>query len=696
MKHLVLRWLALVAVWPFLTGMEKPPVIPPTPDKTEPALGDCNDYNLDKNPYYGDLHVHTRLSMDAAQAGTVNGPEEAYRFAKGEPLELPPYDKDGHSQHVIQLERPLDFTAVTDHSEFLAEANLCFNKTSLLYYGPYCTIMRGSKAGNKDIDSVAFALGLGGTSLPGGFTSLSLCELFPSICKQRRTDTWRQIQNAAQEAYDTTSNCSFTAFVGYEWTGSPMLNNQHRNVIYRNNIVSELPVSYFEASKPDLLWSMLDASCTDKHNGCEVLTIPHNSNLGGGEMLQPYTERKTPYSPTLAATRQRMEPLIEVYQHKGASECITNAYAPLASQDELCNFELVIQHLCTGSPDDAPDCRPLCSESYYVPNGGFSGLCLEPSDFARGALRNGLAVQRSVGVNPFKLGFIASTDTHNASPGAVEEYAFVGHQGDNDSDLSARIGMAPAATSPIAQAAGPFVGFGTMKHYGPGGLAVVWAEQNSRNAIFDAMQRHETYATSGPRITTRFFGGFGLPDDLCDAGQFVAQGYAKGVPMGGDLAAASSGQSPSFAVSALMDAGTAGHPGTPLQRIQIIKGWEENGETFEHVYDVVGDPHNGATVDVNTCQPQGSGFTSLCKVWNDPDFKPAQNAFYYARVLENPSCHWSRMQCNEEFSKRHLDCQSLPKDDPLAACCDGSMPDTIQERTWTSPIWVNADQGVQP
>ena len=700
MKATQVRLFLTIICWLLLSGMSKPPVPPELPSTNEPTLGHCDNFSPLKKPYFGDLHIHTSFSMDAAQFGTLNDPSDAYRFAKGERLGLPPYDLNGDATRSIQLERPLDFAAVTDHSEFLAQTNLCFNKTSLLYYGPYCTIMRGSKTGDNSIDSLAFALGLGGTMLPGGNTSLSVCELFPALCQSRLSDTWDRIQLAAQQAYDTSTDCSFTSLIGYEWTGLSLLNNQHRNVIYRNDKVSETPVSYFEESKPEGLWASLDASCKDKNNGCEVLTIPHNSNLGGGTMFQPFTEKKNPYTPELAKIRQRMEPLIEIFQHKGASECISNAHAPLASEDELCDFELVVESICTGADDDAPGCKPLCSDLIFGPIGAFSGTCVEPSDFARGMLRQGLTETARTGVNPFKMGFIASTDTHNASPGAVEEYSFKGHVGENDMSLERRINVAAAADTELAQALGDLASFATLKRYSPGGLAVVWAEQNSRNAIFDSMQNRETYATSGPRIVTRFFGGWDLPENLCQSPQFVEQAYALGVPMGGELTLPSHTPStqptktntPKFAVSALMDSGTQAHPGTQLQRIQIVKGWESQGETFEKVYDVAGSPNNGASVDTHTCTTQGEGFSSLCSVWQDPDFDPNQHAFYYARVVENPTCRWSHMQCIAAFSEQGLSCDTLVADDlepdhPLTACCDGSIPETIQERAWTSPIW---------
>ncbi|MCG8669937.1 MAG: DUF3604 domain-containing protein [Pseudomonadales bacterium] len=690
-----LKLVGLIFSWGILTGMSKPPVISEPQPVEEPEIGSCDQYNPLKNPHFGDLHIHTGFSMDAAQNGAVNTPHDAYAFAKGEPVALPPYDANGNSDRIIQLERPLDFAGVTDHSEFLAETNLCFNRDSWLYYGAYCSVMRGTPEGGTPLDSIAFALGLGGSVIPGGEITLSMCKLHPELCGIRDTNAWKEIQNAAHAAYDTSTRCSFTSFVGYEWTGAPMLNNQHRNVIFRNHKVTEKAISYFDADRPEELWARLDQECLDKNNGCEVLTIPHNSNLGGGTMFQPYTERRNPYTPELAAQRQRMEPLIEIYQHKGASECISSSNAPLASEDELCDFELVITNICTGAEDDAPDCKPLCSD-FIFPIGGFSGICVEPSDFARSTLRQGLAEQTRIGVNPFKFGFIGSTDTHNATPGAVEEYNFQGHVGESDGTLENRIGIAGQADNELGQAFADIAGFASLKPYSPGGLAVVWAEQNSRDAIFNNMQSRETYATSGTRIITRFFGGWNLPEDLCNATDFVEQGYNKGVPMGSDLPLASRDTfndphpSPSFAVSAMMDAGTQNFPGTPLQRIQIIKGWEDQGETFEKVYEVAGDPDNGAGVNIDSCETYGSGFEQLCSVWQDPDFNPDQNAFYYARIVENPTCRWSRLQCNAAMTEQQLTCNDIDAEHPLAACCDGSIPDAIQERAWTSPIWYHA------
>jgi hypothetical protein len=248
----------------------------------------------------------------------------------------------------------------------------------------------------------------------------------------------------------------------------------------------------------------------------------------------------------------------------------------------------------------------------------------------------------------------------------VDEDQYIGHAAGT---VSARFGV-PA--------------FPDRPDFGSGGLAVLYAEENSRPALFAAMKRREAYGTSGPRIVARFFGGWKYADDLCAASDFVARGYASGVPMGADLPARPDGASaPVFAVSALRDPGGHGVPSTALQRIQIIKTWSKGGETAEHVYDVAGDPNNGADVDLDTCTPRGKGFGSLCRVWRDPDFDPEAHAAYYARVVENPSCRWTGWTC----MRAKVDCEGGEVPDGMEPCCDASVPKTLQERAWTSPIW---------
>jgi hypothetical protein len=284
-----------------------------------------------------------------------------------------------------------------------------------------------------------------------------------------------------------------------------------------------------------------------------------------------------------------------------------------------------------------------------------------------------------IGANPFKFGLVGSTDTHLAAAGMVDEDAFPGHAA---GAVSARLEVPPLIDYPL---------------FNPGGLAAVWAEENSRDALFEAMRRRETYATSGPRLQVRFFGGWGYADGLCESHAFAAEGYAGGVPMGSDLPPPEPEQAasgPRFAVRADRDPGTPGHPGTRLQRIQIVKGWVEDGAPRVRVHEVAGDPSHGAGVDLESCTPTGPGFDSLCRVWRDPDFDPEQHALYYARVVESPSCRWTRYVCN----RAGVDCAdpaSVPGE--LEACCDPELPATIQERAQTSPIWyVPAGAGGAP
>ena len=266
-------------------------------------------------------------------------------------------------------------------------------------------------------------------------------------------------------------------------------------------------------------------------------------------------------------------------------------------------------------------------------------------------------------MNPYPFGFIGSTDNHMATPGGVVEY-----------DVPYKFGATPTQLLSVGERKrGP-------AFWNPGGLAGVWAEENSRDAIFDALKRRETFATSGPRIIPRFFGGWDFDPSMCGGPGFATAGYARGVPMGGRLAAGpAGGAAPSFAVSALADPGVSGHPGGLLERIQIVKGWvDEEGLFHQEIFDVAGDPQGGADVDLDTCAPNGPGATALCAVWSDPDFDPSIDALYYARVVENPSCRWST----------HL-CLSLPEAERPDGCTSDRLPKVIQERVWTSPIWYS-------
>jgi hypothetical protein len=610
----------------------------------------CSHRDALRRPFFGDTHVHTAYSFDANLGGTRNTPRDAYRFAKGEPLGLQPHDASGKPLRRAQLSRPLDFAIVTDHSETLGEVRICRNEDLAGHDSDVCWIYRNM--GPAAIGPVAIRLMTQRSRYP------QMCGENDRNCIEAAGLAWRDIQAAAEEAYDRSAACSFTSFVGYEWTGSFALGaNMHHNVIFRNAKVPALPISYVETPSLYELFTRLQRDCVDGTPGCDALTIPHNSNLSGPGLIfesARITKREqagAPVDRAEATLRQRWSPLVEISQHKGDSECLLGG----DTTDEACGYE-------------------------KLPYNSFSGVtrfaALNPASdqtphrkaMVREALKKGVALQRELGVNPLKMGIIASTDTHLGTPGLVEEDQPRGHGG--------------------AGVMGATSGLPDDIEYHGGGLAVLWAEENSRDALFAAMQRREAYGTSGTRPSVRFFGGWNYGAELCSDPQLVAKGYQGGVPMGGDLPKRPSGaKAPTFAALAVQDPGTAQKPGTPLQRIQIVKGWvDAKGEVHERVVDVAGGD-NGASVDLDTCEPRGDGAKQLCAVWTDPDFDAQQGAFYYARVLENPTCRWSQRICHAA----KVDCRD-PHKVPLnlAGCCSEVAKPTIQERAWTSPIWYEA------
>jgi hypothetical protein len=601
----------------------------------------CEHANPQRNPYFGDLHVHTRLSLDAAAQGTQATPRDAYAFARGQPLDVGPYDERGKSLRTLRLERPLDFAAVTDHAELLGEARICGSAQLPGSASLMCRLYRRWPR-------LAFYL-MAGRALEGPPPArFSFCGSNDVYCLEAAQGPWQEIITAAEEAYDRSSACRFTTFVGYEWTGAPGGNNLHRNVLFADEVVPDLPISSFEAPTPAELWELLERRCMRRLGTCEALAIPHNSNLSGGLMFTSPNGTAAPLTAEQAGTWRALEPLIEVMQYKGDSEC-----GP-GSPDELCRFE-------------------------KLPYANFRGKFAwwerqppPPSSFVRDGLLAGLAYGQTLGVNPFRFGFIASTDTHLGAAGSVDEAAHPGHGGAGE------------------RAVADVVGLPDDIEFNPGGLAVLWAEQNTRASLFAAMRRREAYATSGPRITARFFGGWELPDDLCADDGLAERGYASGVPMGGELLGrAGLSASPRFAVWAMRDPGTERSPGAPLERLQIVKGWVDAAGTHERVLDVAGEAGH-ADVDLATCAPRGTGRDALCTVWTDPQFDAAAPAFYYARVLEVPTCRWSTRACNASG----VDC-TRPDHvrDGWAACCDVHYPKTIQERAWTSPIWYTPSTG---
>lgn len=627
-----------IAVVAGLTGCnDTAPAPEPWIDAREP----CADHNPLRNVYFGDLHVHTSNSFDAAINDVRNGPEDAYRFAKGEALTLPPLSADGVGTQTVQLDRPLDFAAVTDHAEYLAEVHVCTTPGTEAYDSGLCQDLRAG----ADEALVRFGVGLS-RSEPERFAEI--CGASGIDCLALAGEVWSRHIAAAEAAYDRSDACEFTAFIGYEWSAARQLSNLHRNVIFRSSQVPAIPISHYEEPEAPGLWERLRNDCIDELKGCDVLSIPHNSNWSNGKLFNPqYTD--SPEDAAAAQLQARMEPLMEVFQHKGDSECQNGVSGIMGAPDEFCSFE----KLRTGAFEDCGD--------GVGGQGMVNGGCVSRRDFVRGALLRGIQQAEEVGINPLKLGIMASTDTHNGTPGMVSESAYPGHFGRREQDATARLtGAVPA---------GP--------RNSPGGLIAVWAEENSREALFDAMKRREVYGTSGPRMAVRMFAGWGFADDLCDDPKMLEKAYSGGVPMGSDMhTAPPEAGAPKLLVSALKDPGASGQPGQPLQRLQIVKGWlDESGQRHLEVFDVAGED-TGASVDTETCAPEGPGFDSLCTVWSDPNFDPDESAFYYARVLENPVCRWSTRDCN-----------SLPEDDRPAACDDPDVPKTIQERAWTSPIW---------
>jgi hypothetical protein len=603
-----------------------------------------------RQPFYGDLHVHTGFSMDAREREVLGTPDDAYRFARGEAVEVP--GAPGSAPRRAQLERPLDFAAVTDHSEWLGEVSLCTRPDSPVYGSQNCRVFRGEEPPPAGSRAGRMTGILGPTSRP-----VELCGDDMSQCRQELASVWELTQAAAERAYDRSSACRFTSLHAWEYSYSPAVSKVHRNVILRNELSPELPISWVDTPTPKELWDKLERLCNETGTGCQAIAIPHNPNVSNGRMFR-VTWRDLPPQEQVAQAEQRaaLEPLVEMMQIKGESECQSGLFEVVGGPDELCGFEKL-----RGLDPPPPDCGTGFGSGAMAGQG-----CVSRLDYVRYALAEGMSEERRIGVNPYRFGFVGSTDTHNGTPGDVEEYSYVGQDGAED------------ATPELRMAATPNWAGAKLLERNPGGIAGVWAEENARDAIFDALTRRETFATSGPRIAPRFFGGWDYPDDLCGRTDLVERGYAAGVPMGGVLPERPGGAEagPVFAVSALRDAGTPEHPGALLQRIQIVKVWvDDDGRFHEAVHEVAGE-RNDASVDPRSCRPRGPGHDQLCGVWRDAEFDPARAAVYYARVLENPSCRWHAYQCN-----------ALPEQRRPPGCSDPEVPWTIQERAWTSPIW---------
>ncbi len=586
-----------------------------------------------KDVYFGELHLHTAYSLDAYIFGnTMNDPFEAYKFAKGEAIDLP----TGVSK---RIKAPLDFAAITDHGEALGEYDICTNPSMDGYDTETCAKIRGG-------DMATFEAIFAGVSEPQPKRLESICGPDGGTCRAAVPGPWSRVQQAANENYEPGS---FTSLIAYEFSANAPEGKggmMHRNVIFKNTTVPDTVFSAFEGQGEDLhLW--LEQNCT---GDCSVLTIPHNPNFYWGRLYWGKNSDGSEWTQEQVERRARMDRLVEIMQIKGNSECQTG----IMTTDEECNFEIVFE---------------ACTE-------GENAGCNNEYGFVRNGLKLGLRHEAELGTNPFKHGIVAATDNHNGTPSDTAEDDFEGHYANNDGTPAVRLGL---ELNPTAAAMGMSGDDDPTKLYNPGGVTGVWAESNTRTDIWNALHRKETFGTSGTRTAVRLFAGFDFPDNLHEQSDWVSVGYERGVPQGGDLAAATGDQAPTLVVWARRDPQSA-----PLQKVQIIKGWRTaDDELLEMTYDVacsdggVPDdethrcPDNGATVDLADCSiSTDKGAAELAATWTDPDFDAGERAFYYARVLENPVCRWS------VYDAKRIDVEH-----------PAELPPTIKERAWSSPIW---------
>ena len=568
----------------------------------------CSVHVQNRMPLFGDLHVHTALSLDANTQGTLNTPDDAYRYAKGQSLYLQPYNEDGISSRISKLKQPLDFAAVTDHAELLGEVRLCLDPKSPKYNGFQCLVYRSFPKLSYFYMNAKASLG----------KPLGMCGNSREICLDAATIPWQEIIQAAEEHYDRTETCKFSTFVGYEWTGAAYSgNNLHRNIIFESSNVPYQPVSFYEAPTRAELWELLDQECS---KNCNYMVIPHNSNLSNGFMFEKPNQDEI-------YLQNIREPLVEIFQHKGSSECAVD------SQDPLCSFEQL----------PYKDFKSKFSKDFSQG---------PKSSFVRDALNEGMLIQKEQKINPFKFGFIGSTDTHLGTPGSVDEEAFQGHGG---AGKSFRTSIPEGLPDDI--------------EFNPGGLAVVWAEENSRTSIFNALKRKEVYGTSGPRFLVRFFLGETLDEDLCNHPDAISYAYENGVPMGATSQSNLMSRARLF-ISALADSSLKHQY---IEKLQVVKGVINNGKIDTSVHDIK--THHPTQLDLNSCQVIGAGVRSMCTVWEDPNFNQGDEAYYYVRVVANKSCRWSHDLCLKNSSY----CEEES---------DSAAPKFIQERAWTSPIWL--------
>jgi hypothetical protein len=583
----------------------------------------------ERNAYFGELHIHSSWSVDAYVFGTRIGPEDATKYAMGQPVVHPGGFK-------VQLNQPLDFTIVMDHSEYTGAFAMADDPNSPLRQNSplVADLLRfGTWANGMDLYkllSVTIVKDKPITMLQG-----------PEVAGY----AWKQIVKIADKYYQPGK---FTTFPGWEWTSTPDYKNLHRIVFFKDaKHVSDSEFSSIESVNPVDLWKWMEAQ---RAAGNEVVAIPHNGNLSDGALYpREVTFFGQPIDKAYADARMRNEPVSEVYQVKGQSETTPR----LSPEDEFADFGIFVWLLL-----------------------GAKGTPTDYGSYMRLALRDGIAMQGAYGFNPYKFGMVAASDSHSAAS-AYRHDDYFGEHGTFDDTPEKRL-------SPVRHL--------NMdnRQVNPAGLTGVWAEDNTREAIWAAIWRKETYATSGLHMKVRLFAGWEYDPAVLQQKDWVAAGYAKGVPMGGDLPEKKS-QAPSFIVWAERDPSSAN-----LDRIQIVKGWAKNGQSFEKTYDVAwsGDrkpdpatgklPPMGSTVDISKGTYENTiGAAELKTVWTDPDFDPSLDAFYYARALLIPTPRWTTIQA----AQLHV----VPPD---------VVPLTVQDRAWSSPIWytpnAEARKGAAP
>ena len=633
--------------------------------------------NKDRNPYYGDLHVHTKYSFDAYVFGVTASPDDAYRYAKGEGVKHP-------LGYEMKLREPLDFYAVTDHGFYMGMIQAYADTTTDISQNEFAEPFHNlNRLDNLTVESAGersniFSSVLGATiiqpypdwhpRLLKAYLTRNTQGALQSFDYDIHKSAWADVARSANEHNDPGH---FTTFIGYEFTTSTDIEggNLHRNVIFNSSKASIRPWTRIDSINPEDLWTWQD-KLRDK--GVDTIAIPHNSNGSNGQMFEMESFKGNALDIEYAKKRMRNEPLVEITQVKGTSD----THPLLSPDDEWADFEIMDVRVGSRPP------------TYSKPSGSY----------VREAYLNGLTLEFTKQGNPYKFGLIGSTDTHVVAA-SLDESNFWSKVGLLDGDPENR-GSVPlkeenverldeymrAFNQPVSRVSleqGEYANTG-FTQWSASGLAAVWAEENTRESIFNAFRRKETFATTGTRIAVRFFGGYNLSSIDLNSESLVSEAYQKGVTMGSDLLH-NENKIPEFLVWAQRDKN-----GAPLQRIQIIKGWIDNnsGRPKEKVFDVACSdgmqpdpitnrcPDNGARVNINDCSISTNvGSSELKTVWKDPEFAPDDKTFYYVRVLENPTCRWSTWDAIKAGYK--------PRE---------GLHETIQERAWSSPIWYIPEQ----